>query len=77
MPLACFEKKPLVFLNLRTKWAYKPAAEYIWNNYVKDGERFSQGVERYLLEIGISQEDIDAYREIMLVDAYPDLTPAN
>ena len=71
------KKKPLVFLNLRTKWAYKPAAEYIWNNYVKDGERFSQGVERYLLEIGLSQEDIDAYREIMLVDAYPDLTPAN
>jgi hypothetical protein len=35
------------------------------------------GVERYLLEIGISQEDIDAYREIMIVDAYPDLTPAN
>ena len=64
------------FQNKRTTWAYKPTAEHIWNNYVKEGERFSQGVERYLLEIGISQEDIDAYREIMIVDAYPDLTPA-
>ena len=65
-----------IFQNKRTTWAYKPAAEYIWKNYVKDGERFSVGVERYLLDIGISQEDIDAYREIMIVDAYPDLTPA-
>jgi hypothetical protein len=64
------------FQNKRTTWAYKPTAEHIWKNYVKEGERFSQGVERYLLEIGISQEDIDAYREIMIVDAYPDLTPA-
>ena len=63
------------FQNKRTTWAYKPTAEHIWKNYVKEGERFSQGVERYLLEIGISQEDIDAYREIMIVDAYPDLTP--
>ena len=65
------------FQNTRTKWAYKPAAEYIWNNYVGEGERFSQGIEKYLLEIGISQEDINTYREIMIVDAYPDLTPAN
>ena len=65
------------FQNKRTTWAYKPTAEYIWKNYVNEGERFSVGVERYLLEIGISQEDIDAYREIMIVDAYPDLTPAN
>ena len=65
------------FQNKRTTWAYKPTAEYIWKNYVNEGERFSKGVEKYLLEIGISQEDIDAYREIMIVDAYPDLTPAN
>ena len=65
------------FKNMRTTWAYKPAAEYIWKNYVNEGERFSVGVERYLLEIGISQEDINAFREIMLVEAYPDLTPAN
>ena len=58
---------PYVFRNLRTLWAYKPAAEVLWS-YVQEGERFSDGVERYFLEIGISQEDIDAYRRIMLVD---------
>ena len=55
-----------LFQNVRTTWAYKPAAEYIWNNYVKAGERFSAGVERYLLEIGISQDDIDTFRSLML-----------
>ncbi|MBR4233173.1 MAG: tyrosine-protein phosphatase [Bacteroidales bacterium] len=58
---------PYVFRNLRTTWAYKPAAEVLWG-YVQEGERFSDGVARYFREIGISQEDIDAYREIMLVD---------
>ena len=61
-----------LFQNVRTTWAYKPAAEYIWNNYVQTGERFSAGVERYLLEIGISQSDIDTFRSLMLADA-----PAN
>ena len=64
---------PYVFRNLRTQWAYKPAAEYIWENFCKkeDGsyDKFSVGMEKYFLSIGISQEDIDAYREIMLVDA--------
>ena len=55
-----------LFQNVRTTWAYKPAAEYIWNNYVKAGERFSAGVERYLIAIGISQEDINTFRELML-----------
>ena len=61
-----------LFQNVRTTWAYKPAAEYIWNKYVQAGERFSAGVERYLLEIGISQEDINTFRSLMLADA-----PAN
>lgn len=64
------------FQNYRTKWAYAPAANHIWDNYVAEGERFSAGVEKYLLEIGISQEDINTFRELMLVEAYPDLTPA-
>ena len=63
---------PYVFRNLRTQWAYKPAAEYIWENYCKkeDGtyDKFSVGMEKYFLYIGISQEDIDEYRRIMLVD---------
>ena len=64
---------PYVFKNLRTTWAYQPAANYIWENFCKKGDgsydKFSVGMEKYFLSIGISQEDIDAYREIMLVDA--------
>ena len=69
------------FQNYRTKWAYAPAAEYIWegkypnNTYTfnddvnsPDYDKFSVRVEKYLLDIGISQEDIDAYREMMLID---------
>ena len=50
-------------------WAYKPAAEHIWNNFVEEGESFTDGVEKYLLSIGITQEDIDTFRANMLVDA--------
>jgi protein-tyrosine phosphatase len=60
-----------LYQNVRTTWAYQPTAEHIWE-YVKEGERFSAGAERYLLEIGISQSDIDAFRSLMLADA-----PAN
>ena len=63
-----------IFQNYRTKWAYQPAAEYLWK-YVQEGERFSKGVERYLLEIGISQADIDTFRELMLTEPYPEKTP--
>ena len=78
------------FQNLRTTWAYKPAAEYIWagkypNNTYEfvddvnspDYTPFSVRIEKYLLDIGISQADIDAYRELMLTEPYADLTPAN
>ena len=61
------------FKNLRTVWAYKPAAEYIWagkypnaDYTFTDEDRFSVRVEKYLLDIGISQEDIDVFRENML-----------
>ena len=70
------------FRNWRTTWAYKPAAEYIWAGKYPNGtyefnddvdspdyDRFSVRVEKYLLDIGISQEDIDTFRELMLVDA--------
>ena len=67
---------PLIFKNLRTTWAYQPAAEYIWNNFVDEGESFSKGVEDYLISIGITKEDIDAFRELMLTEPYADLTPA-
>lgn len=77
------------FQNLRTTWAYKPAAEYIWagkypNNtyeFVDDVDspdytKFSVRIEKYLLDIGISQDDIDTFRELMLTEPYADLSPA-
>lgn len=77
------------FQNLRTTWAYKPAAEYIWagkypnatyefNNDKEspDYTPFSVRIEKYLLDIGISQEDINTFRELMLTEPYADLTPA-
>ena len=47
---------------------YKEAANYIWDNFVDEsaGETFADGVEKYLLSIGITQEDIDKFRENML-----------
>ena len=44
---------------------YKSAATFIWDNYAKGGS-FQQGVQAYLLEIGISQKDIDDFRAAML-----------
>ena len=77
------------FQNLRTTWAYKPAAEYIWagkypnatytfndDKESPDYTPFSVRIETYLLDIGISQADIDAFRELMLTEPYADLTPA-
>ncbi len=46
---------------------YKGAANYIWNNFVGEGESFAQGVEKYLLSIGVSQATIDEFRSQMLV----------
>lgn len=46
---------------------YKGAANFIWSNYAKDGS-FADGVQAYLLEIGISQKDIDDFRKNMLTD---------
>jgi len=76
------------FQNKRTTWAYKPAAEYIWAGkypnatyeFVDDVDSpdytpFSVRIEKYLLDIGISQEDIDTFRELMLTEPYADLTP--
>lgn len=45
---------------------YKLAANYIWDTFVEEGETFKDGVEKYLLSIGISQEDIDKFRTNML-----------
>lgn len=48
---------------------YDGAAKFLWN-YAKKGDdsygEFKEGVEKYLLEIGISQQDIDDFRSNML-----------
>ena len=48
---------------------YDGAAKYLWN-YAKKADNsygeFKEGVEKYLLEIGISQADIDKFRSNML-----------
>ena len=46
---------------------YKGAANYIWNNFVGKGESFAQGVEKYLVSIGVEQSTIDEFRDEMLV----------
>lgn len=48
---------------------YDGAANYIWDNFVDEtaGETFADGCEKYLISIGISQEDIDKFRANMLV----------
>lgn len=47
---------------------YKLAANYIWDNFVDEaaGDSFADGVEKYLLSIGITQADIDKFRNNML-----------
>ena len=49
---------------------YKDAANYIWNNFVGEGESFAQGVEKYLTseKVGVSPETIAEFRSLMLVD---------
>ena len=43
---------------------YKSAATYIWGK--ANGGSFADGVENYLIEIGISKEDIETFRSNML-----------
>lgn len=45
---------------------YDGAANYIWNNFVSGDESFARGMEKYLLSVGVSQTDIDDFRNLML-----------
>jgi len=45
---------------------YRSAAKYIWDNHTTGNETFAQGVENFFLSIGISQSDIDEFRNLML-----------
>ena len=46
-------------------WGYGYTAEYIWDEYANGGS-FQDGVNAYLLEIGISQADINQFKANML-----------
>ena len=45
---------------------YKGAANYIWNNFVDEGETFSQGVIKYLVSIGVDEKTILDFCSLML-----------
>ena len=49
---------------------YKGAANYIWNNFVAEGETFAKGMEKYLTSksVGVSPETIAEFRSLMLTD---------
>ncbi len=45
---------------------YKGAANYIWNNFVGEGETFAQGVIKYLVSIGVDEKTILDFCSLML-----------
>jgi hypothetical protein len=45
---------------------YRGAAMYIYDNYVPEGKTFKDGIEAFLLDIGVQQKDIDDFRSLML-----------
>ena len=57
-----------VFKNTRKQWVYSEVAPYFWGMADEtEGGTFAEGVEKYLLEVaGVSQQDIDDFRNIML-----------
>ena len=50
---------------------YKGAANYIWS-FAGEGGSFADGMQNYLLSIGITQAEINEFRNLMLEDATPD-----
>jgi hypothetical protein len=56
-----------IFKNTRMAWAYSDVTPYFWN--MAGSGTFAEGVEKYLLTVaGVSQKDIDDFREMMLMD---------
>ena len=55
-----------LFKNTRKEWVYSDVVPYFWE-LAGEGGTFAQGVEKYLLEVaGVSQKDIDDFRNLML-----------
>ena len=59
-----------IFKNDRTHWVYSDVVPYFWS-LSTDGT-FYDGVRNYLLSIGVTQAEIDEFRNLMLEDV-----PAN
>lgn len=59
-----------VFRNTLDKWVFSDVAPYFWSMAPKtENATFADGVENYLKTVaGVSQEDIDDFRRIMLKD---------
>ena len=57
-----------VFKNTRKAWVYSDVTPYFWELADQtEGKTFADGVEKYLLEVaGVSQQDIDDFRALML-----------
>ena len=55
-----------IFKNDRTHWVYSDVVPYFWS-LSTDGT-FYDGVRRYLLDIGVTQAEIDEFRSLMLED---------
>jgi protein-tyrosine phosphatase len=54
------------FHNTRLAWVYSDVVPYFWQ-LAGAGGTFAQGVEKYLLEVaGVSQDDINEFRSLML-----------
>ena len=63
------DKECWIFQNNRTKWVYSEIAPYFWELAGASGS-FADGVEKYLLTVAkVPQEEIDEFRQLMLVDA--------
>lgn len=59
-----------VFKNTRKAWVYSDVVPYFWKMAEgTEGGTFAEGVEKYLLTVAeVSQQDIDDFRAMMLVD---------
>ena len=54
-----------IFKNTRMAWAYSDVVPYFWE--LAGSGSFASGVEKYLLDVaGVSQKDIDDFRNMML-----------
>lgn len=56
-----------IYKNTRMAWAYSDVVPYFWELAdTQEPEGFANGVEKYLLDLGVSQQDIDDFRDMML-----------